>query len=58
MAEDWIDISVPLHTGMAHWPDNPPVLIERMDDIDRGDSANVSKPSLFPANRPAYRRRP
>lgn len=46
MAEDWIDISVPLHTGMAHWPDNPPVLIERMDDIDRGDTANVSKLSL------------
>ena len=46
MAEDWIDISVPLHTGMAHWPDNPPVLIERMEDIDRGDTANVSKLSL------------
>nr|HET6901773.1 cyclase family protein [Ktedonobacteraceae bacterium] len=46
MAEDWIDISVPLHTGMAHWPDNPPVLIERMEDINRGDTANVSKLSL------------
>ncbi|GAC1300533.1 MAG: cyclase family protein [Ktedonobacteraceae bacterium] len=46
MAADWIDISVPLHTGMAHWPDNPPVSIERVMDIDRGDTANVSKLSM------------
>ncbi|HAE83295.1 MAG TPA: arylformamidase [Ktedonobacter sp.] len=46
MAEDWIDISVPLYTGMVHWPDNPPVSIERMMDIDRGDTANVSKLSM------------
>jgi arylformamidase len=46
MAEDWIDISVPLYTGMVHWPDNPQVSIERMMDIDRGDTANVSKLSL------------
>src|SRR5438309_1211596 len=28
MINDWIDISVLLHTDMAHWPDNPPVRIE------------------------------
>jgi arylformamidase len=38
----WIDVSVPLYSGMAHWPDNPPVLIERMLDMDRGDTCNVS----------------
>ena len=38
----WIDISVPLYTGMVHWPDNPPVRIERMQDLSRGDAANVS----------------
>ncbi len=38
----WIDISVPLYTGMAHWPDNPPVRIERMLDMAHGDAANVS----------------
>ncbi len=43
---NWIDVSVPLYTGMAHWPDNPPVTIERVMDIDRGDVANVSKLSL------------
>src|SRR5579859_4488948 len=42
MIIDWIDISVSLHTGMAHWPDNPPVRIERMLDMDHGDACNVS----------------
>jgi hypothetical protein len=23
---DWIDVSVTVRPGMAHWPDNPPVL--------------------------------
>lgn len=46
MAERWVDISVPLHHGMVHWPDNPPVQIERVLDIDRGDAATVSKMSL------------
>jgi arylformamidase len=44
--EYWIDISVPLYTGMAHWPDNPPVRIERMLDQEKGDAATVSKLSL------------
>jgi arylformamidase len=38
----WIDISVPIYSGMAHWPDNPAVRIERMLDMTRGDAANVS----------------
>ena len=46
MAEDWIDISVPLRTGMVSWPDNPSILIERVEDLERGDTANVSKLAL------------
>jgi arylformamidase len=46
MQADWIDVSVPVYTGMAHWPDNPPIVIGRMLDMDRGDAANVSKLSL------------
>ena len=46
MAKAWIDVSVPLHSGMVHWPDNPPVHIERMMDMDDGDACNVSKLSL------------
>ena len=45
-ANGWIDASVSLHSGMVHWPDNPPVRIERMLDIERGDVANVSKISM------------
>jgi arylformamidase len=46
MGESWIDISVPLYTGMVHWPDNPPVRIERVLNMDAGDAANVSALSL------------
>jgi arylformamidase len=46
MTQSWIDISVPLRSGMVHWPDNPPVRFERMLDIERGDACNVSKLSL------------
>jgi arylformamidase len=46
MDSEWIDISVPLKTGMVHWPDNPPVRIERAMDIGRGDHANVSTISM------------
>lgn len=42
MINDWIDISVPLHTGMVHWPDNPPVLVEYMLHTSRGDICTVS----------------
>ncbi len=42
----WIDVSMPIGTGMVHWPDNPPVIIERTLDIGRGDGANVSKMSM------------
>ena len=46
MTEGWIDVSVSLHTGMVHWPDNPPVQIERMLDMERGDVCNVSTISM------------
>jgi arylformamidase len=43
MTTTWIDISVPLYSGMVHWPDNPPVRIQRVQDLALGDAANVSK---------------
>ncbi len=46
MTDNWIDVSVPLRTGMVHWPDNPPVSIERVQDIECGDIANVSRLSM------------
>jgi arylformamidase len=44
--DGWIDISVRLRSGIVHWPDNPPVRIERILDMEHGDVANVSKISM------------
>src|SRR5215469_10794795 len=38
----WIDVSVTVRAGMPHWPDNPPIYLERSQDMRRGDEANVS----------------
>ena len=39
---DWIDVSVTVRHGMPHWPDNPPIVLERVMDLGRGDDCNVS----------------
>lgn len=46
MAEGWIDISVPVQSGMVHWPKDPEVKIERLMEITRGDVCNVSHLSM------------
>ena len=38
----WIDVSVTVRDGMPHWPDNPPIVLERVLDTERGDVCNVS----------------
>jgi len=43
MKKNWIDVSVPLHTGMVHWPTDPSVHTERFADMDKGAICNVSK---------------
>jgi arylformamidase len=42
----WIDVSVPLRSGMLHWPDNPPIEVVRVMDMAKGDPATVSRLSL------------
>jgi arylformamidase len=39
---DWIDVSVTVRHDMPHWPDNPPIVLERVMDLSRGDVCNVS----------------
>ncbi len=39
----WIDVSVPVRDGMVHWPDDPPVRIERATSMDEGAEANVTR---------------
>lgn len=41
-AAGWIDVSVTVRDGMPHWPDNPPVVVERVMDLGRGDDCNLS----------------
>jgi arylformamidase len=39
----WIDVSVPIRSGMVHWPDDPEVEIERVADIAEGYGWNLSQ---------------
>ena len=43
MKNGWIDISVPLYTGMVHWPGDPAFESGREKSIDRGDVCNLTK---------------
>ena len=45
-SDQWIDVSVPLHDAMVHWPGDPPVRIERIHDMEHGDGNNVSVISM------------
>ena len=42
----WIDISIPLRNTMVHWPNDPPVNIKRVKNIEQGDTANLSHISM------------
>ena len=39
---DWIDVSVTVRHGMPHWPDNPPIVLQRVLDTGRDDDCDVS----------------
>lgn len=39
---EWIDISVPLHTGLVHWPGDPEPTFERISEIEQGAEVNVT----------------
>ena len=39
-------MSVTVRHGMPHWPDNPPVELERVMDVRRGDECNVSRMAM------------
>jgi arylformamidase len=42
----WIDISIPLRNAMVHWPGDPEVRIERVLDLEHGDSHTLSQISM------------
>ncbi len=41
--DKWIDVSLTLKSNMVHWPTDPPFSIERVRDMDKGDTINLSK---------------
>lgn len=42
----WIDVTVPIRSGMPTWPDDPRVWVQRTQQIEADDPANVSVLSL------------
>lgn len=42
MPSPWIDVSVPLKTGMVHWPGDPAASIVRVRSLERGDNCTLS----------------
>ena len=46
MKTGWIDVSVPLRSGLVHWPGDPEVSISRISSIEDGDECNVSTISM------------
>ena len=42
MTSPWIDVSVPLKTGMVSWPGDPPARFSHAKEIERGDPCTVS----------------
>ena len=38
----WIDVSVAVRHGMPHWPDNPPIVVQRPMELIRGHACNLS----------------
>lgn len=43
VSSKWLDVSVPIYTGMVYYPDDPPIEIEKISDVDRGDLCTISK---------------
>ena len=43
----WIDITLPIHNAMVCWPDDPPTVIKRFRDAEKGDPVTMSQMSLI-----------
>jgi arylformamidase len=41
-SREWIDVSVPLRTGLVHWPGDPEPTFERITEIGQGSEVNVT----------------
>lgn len=43
VSSQWLDVSVPISAGMVYFPGNPPVDIEKVSDVEKGDLCTISK---------------
>lgn len=46
MTAEWVDVSVALHSHMVNWPGDPPVMIDRVLDMEHGAPCNVSAANM------------
>lgn len=46
LARKWLDVSVPIYAGMVHFPDNPPIEIDTITHVERGDLCTLSRLTL------------
>ena len=42
ISSKWLDVSVPIYAGMVHFPDNPPIEIDTITHVERGDVCTLS----------------
>jgi arylformamidase len=40
--QGWIDLSIPMTSGMVHWPGDPEPSFERISEMEQGGEANVT----------------
>ena len=43
VSSNWLDVSVPIYSGMVYFPDNPPSEIDTITDVERGDICTLSR---------------
>lgn len=43
----WIDITIPLHNAMVHWPTDPAPRVERIRDVDKGDRVTLTEITII-----------
>ncbi|MGV3774583.1 MAG: cyclase family protein [Verrucomicrobiales bacterium] len=46
MGKEWIDITVPIKTGMVHWPGDPDIEVSSILSMEKGAVCNVSRLSM------------
>jgi arylformamidase len=43
ISRKWVDVSVPIYTGMVHFPDDPSITIDRISNVEKGDLCTLSR---------------